>query len=419
MGGPRRSPHPSFWSSLLLKLGLNTCLAYASAVTGILASLCSQNAVAQTSNESDASWAGMRTSLLPMRPPVSQDAQWIVRSVFSAFAATDAVPVLDASGNWKHYAPTGGRNNGLEQAYFDLSATRSGWEVATTLRSDILISASRGAVDLVHAYKQKLKLPDGSNLGVATRETGLTLAGLRVAHTWSFELAPRQSLQVTGALTALSVQSVQRWDVRGRAGHTKADGYSLDARVLRQNSQKRFSGYGMNHPDGFGYTADLGVMWTPSDDSFVNISAVDLFSRASFSGVATQNAKASTSTKSTDAQGYVEYKPLITGRYSSQRVALRLNPKLGISGGVRVDWLGSGTQLGARLEHVANINIPSLWTVMPLTDGFSLQLEAETRFHSFGIGLLHRYGSLMLRTRSLNLGRSESLGVQAAVNVSF
>lgn len=391
-----------------------------SIVPGVLASLCFQNAVAQTSTDiSAALWAGMRTSLLPVRPPVSQETQWTVRSVFSAFAATDAVPVLAASGNWKHYAPTGGRNNGLEQAYFDISATRSGWELATTLRSDILISASRGAVDVVHAYKQKLKLPEGSNAAIATQETGLMMAGLRVARTWTFQPAPAQILQVTGALTALSVQSVQLWDVSGRAGYTKAGGYSLNAQVLRQDSRKQFSGYGINHPDGYGYTADVGLMWTPTEDSFVNLSAVDLFSRVNVRGVATQRAKVSSSTKSTDAQGFVEYKPLVSGRYSSERVGLRLNPKLGISGGVHADWLCSGALLGARLEHVANINIPSLWAVLPLSGGFSFQLEAETRFQSFGIGLNHRYGSLMVRTKSLALGHSEALGLQAAVNIPF
>lgn len=401
------------------KHGLNIRIVFCSIAMGGMACVCIQTAMAQPSNDSDAEWSGMRTSLLPVRLPVSQDAEWTVRSVFSAFAATDAVPVLEASGSWKHYAPTVGRNNGLEQAYFDVSATRSGWEVATTLRSDIVISASRGAVDVVHAYKQKLKLSEGSNLEVSTHETSLALAGLRLAHTWSFEPGPRKSLQVTGALTVLSVRSVQIWDVSGRAGYTKAAGYSLNAQVLRHNSTKQFSGYGMNHPDGYGYTVDLGVMWTPTDYSFINVSAVDVFSRVNVSGVATQRASVSSSTKSTDAQGYVEYKPLISGRYSSQRVGLRLNPKWGVSGGVRVDWLGSGTQLGARLEHVANINIPSLWAVLPLAAGFGLQLEAETHFHSFGVGLQHRYGSLMLRTSSLALGRSETLGLQAAVNIPF
>jgi hypothetical protein len=92
---------------------------------------------------------------------------------------------------------------------------------------------------------------------------------------------------------------------------------------------------------------------------------------------------------------------------------------LGISGGMRVDWLGRGTLVGARFEHIANINIPSIWAVLPLAAGFGLQLEAETRFHTFGIGLNHRYGSLMLRTSSLSINQSEALGVQAAVNITF
>jgi len=403
----------------LPKLGIEKRVALASAVTGVLALLACPAAVAQPANDGEAVWAAMRTSLLPMRAPVSQEAQWTVRSTFSAFSANDAVPALEATGDWQHYSPTSGRNSGLQQGHFELTASRSGWELAAIVRSDILVSASRGAVDAVHAYRQKLTLPEGSDVPVDTRQINLTMGGLRVARTWAFEPAPRQTLQFTGALTALSVQDVQLWNVGGRVGYTNADGYKLNSTFQRQDSRKQFYGYGSDHPTGYGYTADLGVMWTPTETSFINVSAVDLFSRVNVDGVATQRAKASSSTKTTDAEGYVEYQPLISGRYSSERVDLSLDPMLGISGGMRVDWLGRGTLVGARFEHIANINIPSIWAVLPLAAGFGLQLEAETRFHTFGIGLNHRYGSLMLRTSSLSINQSEALGVQAAVNIPF
>ena len=43
-------------------------------------------------------------------------------------------------------------------------------------------------------------------------------------------------------------------------------------------------------------------------------------------------------------------------------------------------------------------------------------LDAETRFHSLGVGLAGRWGSVSVRTRSLSVGGSRTLGWQLALS---
>jgi hypothetical protein len=131
-------------------------------------------------------------------------------------------------------------------------------------------------------------------------------------------------------------------------------------------------------------------------------------------GVSTQQNTLSSSTRSLDADGYLNYKPLLIGRNSSERIALKLNPKWSASVGTRIAWPRADMLAGARWERIDDLDLPAVWAVLPVAPGLLLQLDGEIRFRSIGLGLKSRHGALMLRTRSLPVGQSHALGWQAA-----
>jgi hypothetical protein len=131
-----------------------------------------------------------------------------------------------------------------------------------------------------------------------------------------------------------------------------------------------------------------------------------------------------------DDRGYLDYKPLVNGRYSASDLRLQLARKWSLTAGWRLDGgmtgadsgvggIGKGVVLGARWEHVDGLDLPALWLTWPVLPGWVLQLDAETRFRSLGIGVTTRYASLLLRTRSLPVGESSALGWQASLRWPF
>ena len=337
------------------------------------------------------------------------------------FEASDAVPVRALSGDWRQYSPRDGRNVALQSARLEVSASKGPWEVSTAVRSDIVIGGERGAFDVVRAYKQKLEPASGSSFELNAVEQGVIWTGLRGARTWVLVPGADNSVQLTAALALLSVRRVQLTTVNGTAGYDSAAGFNFNAQTLRQDSYVDFGGYGKPRTTGNGYTTDFGLLWQPTARSFVNVSASDAFSKLEVRSVATEEISASSTTRLFDTSGYLDYRPLLNGRNSSQDLALKLLRKWSLSAGMQLDesvW--KSTTVGARWEHVDGTAIPSLWASTPLPvwqqAGLALQLDADTRFKSVGVGLNSRFGSVMLRSQSSSVSASRALGWQAALN---
>lgn len=368
--------------------------------------------------EAPVPWAAIPAGLLATRLPVAGDGSgpgWALRATAFKFEAADAVPVRAFSGDWSRYAPQPGRNAALQVAGIEVAAVHQGWELTTLARSEVVITGSRGAWDLVHLYKQRQTPVEGSEFSVQAQETGIVWAGLRVAQSWVLVPGGDNGLQITGALSLLSVRKLQTLDAMGHVNFGASSGFGFDAQGTQQDTRRQFGGYGQRDTTGSGYTFDLGLMWRLSADTFVNLAVADVVSRLSVRAVATQQATVSSATAARDSQGYIEYRPLLTGRYAATDVRLQLNRKWSATFGVRLPgWIG-GLTAGVRWEQTAGIDLPALWASVPLSPGLQLQLDSETRFRSLGVGLRSEHGALMLRASSLPAGRSQALGGYATL----
>ena len=372
--------------------------------------------------------------LLPQRGPVAAAADgWLLGAEMADFSAVDATPARAFAGDWAGYQPRNGRNLALQSSHAAFSATRQHWELAATLRSGILIDGSRGAFDAVFAYKQRSTPADGSRLVVDVQAQGLLWAGLRGARTWSLAAAGAPGLQLTAAASLLSVRRLQQDAAQGVVAYSAAGGYAFDAGTLRQDSRRSFGGDGPPQSSGSGFSTDLGLHWQPASGwmagGFATLSAVDVLSRLRVQGVATEQTTLSSATRSTDADGYLDYKPLALGRYSTSNLRLQASRKWSATLGVTpaalgasglAGLLGPGALLGARWERLGTLNLPALWATLPLPvlpAGLALQLDADARFHTLGFGLAGRHGVLLLRSQSLRVGQSRAVGWQARLEL--
>ena len=382
-----------------------------------------QAIVAVASNEAPAiDLQRAPAGLLPARLPVTGGPAWRLRAFVADFDAADAVPVRNFSGRWDDYAPRAGRNAALESAQAELSATRGAWEIALVGRTDFIIDATRGAYDVVRADKRRETPPAGSRFDAAVDATGIVWAGARAAHTWAFggssdaSGAARGVWQFSGGLTLLSVRRVETIDARG---HADFDGttYAFEASGTRKDSFREFEGYGRPRSTGAGLSADFGVAWRPAADTVVNLSVVDALSTLRVDNVATEQVDATSATTSIGADGFLAARPLLSGRYSATSVRLRLAPKVSLLAGHAFDTARGSMLAGMRVEQVRGLTLPAAWSVVPLTRGLALQIDAELRFRSIGVGLAGRHGGVFVRTRSLAIAGTRALGWQAWVEV--
>jgi hypothetical protein len=387
--------------------------------------------LAATGAQAAPDWALMPPGLLPQRLPVATPtgAAWQVQTEAADFSGSDATAVRGFGGDWTQYHPRSGRNTALQQARLDLRLTHGDWELGATLRSDMLVSGTRGSFDLVHAYKQRQTLADGSTLRVAAQEQGLVWAGLRAARSWTLlpaDGAQAAGLRLTAAVTPLHLRRLRLSTVQGSVQSSGAGGYGFDASTLRQDSHRQFGGMGQDGATGSGITSDLGLLWQPGTAWFANLSVVDALSRLRIQNLATETMRLSSATAQLDGRGYVDYQPLLNGHNSATDLRLRLWRKWSATAGVQADrlWAAApaGSQLGARWEHIGGLGLPAVWASLPLpmlAPGWALQIDAEARFGSLGLGLQGPQGALMLRSSGSRVGQASALGWQASVNLPW
>ena len=381
-----------------------------------------------TPAQAAADWTAMPPGLLPQRLPVAAPAGdgWRVLTEAADFSASDATPVRGFAGDWADYHPRSGRNLALQQARLDLRLEHRGWELAATLRSDFVTAGTRGSFDVVHTYKQRLTPADGSRYDAAAQAQGVVWAGLRAARSWTLAPAAQADaagLRLTAAVTPLSVRRVRITEVTGTVQYSAATGYGFDATTLQQASHRQFGGMGTLDATGSGITTDLGLLWQPAPGWFANLSLVDAFSRLRIGGVATETMRLSSSTRQVDARGYLDYQPLLNGLNSATDVRLRLARKWSATAGLhaRQLWpaLPEGSLLGARWERIAGTDLPAAWAAVPvqaLGPGWLLQIDAEPRWRTLGVGLQGPRAALWLRSSSTRVGEASALGWQATFN---
>ncbi len=375
-------------------------------------------AASQSVAPSASDWAALPAPLLPMRLPVAASERWELRASAVDFEANDATAVRGLSGDWARFKPRKGTNVTLQSAQADLTASRDRWEIATVVRGEALIAGPRSTWEAVHVYKQKQTPEDGARYALDAHQDGVILAGVRGAHTWAIPLeSDERPLQLTAALSWLSVRRLQRVDVDGAVQYSAASGYGFEAQGQRQDSGRQYGGYGNLGTTGRGYAVDLGLLWQPTASTFVNLSAMDLLSRLSVPHVGTQQATLSSATTSIDSAGYLNYQPLVSGRYSSQDLDRRLTRKWSLTAGMRLSDSDDALRVGARWERFGTVDMPALWAVLPIVQGWSLPVDGDMRFRSIGVGLRSHSLTLMVRTRSLPVGQSQSLGWQASFNL--
>jgi len=349
--------------------------------------------------------SALALSAWPVRLPVPDAQTWQTSLRLGVYESADAVSVRRLEGDWAAYRPRSGDNAVVQGAQLELAAARRGWELALTSRTEGLLIGSRGAFDLVHAYKRKQIPSAGTSLQVDVQASGLWLSGLRVAHSGGTAgfASPGDDRASGGwrwtlAATGLAVRRAVTAQARGQASFDAGAPDSFSATASRSDTSKSFGGFGNAGARGAGVSLDAGLAWQGRGGLLVNLSAVDLWSRVEIDGAATQTARLSSQTLGTDAQGYLDYRPALTGQNRAASLLARLARKwsLSVEGPLRVPALGL-SRVGAQWARMGALNRPTVWWSHPLVAGWTGTLEADPRFDAVGIGLSGPSLALMLR----------------------
>ena len=165
---------------------------------------------------------------------------------------------------------------------------------------------------------------------------------------------------------------------------------------------------------GWGTTFDLGLRLEDHDGNYGIVSIADVGPAVRLSSVLRTDRKANTNNVSYDANGYVQYAPLIRGQYSAASYRFRFTPTLLAEGGLKVS---PNLHMIARLESTAPVHQIAVGSVLNV-----YQQRIETVAYlgpgipaSLGIDWRFKYGSIGWRGDRLSLSRARVWALNASL----
>ncbi len=356
----------------------------------------------------------------PVRLPVPQADAWTVTARLALHEASDALPLRAMEGDWARYRPRDGRQVAAQHVRVEVVAARAGWEFAAHRGSEALLTGSRDAYDLVHAYKRRAEPAAGTTFDARVLAHGAQTTGVRLAHSGRFGWGRANEVSARAAgwrwslgATVLHVHRSLAAELRGSARYGAGGPEAFEGSATRHDSGKQFGGFGNAGAAGQGFSVDAGLSWRGAGGLAVDLSLVDVVSRLELDRVAAQTLALSSQVLSYDADGYLAYRPALTGRNSAARVRTELLRKTTLAVDRRVELPGLGdTRLGLRWVRIGSLDTAALTFGHSLCCGLSGVLEWDPRFQGIGLGLTGRAGALMLRTSVGSDTRSHVRGGQ-------
>jgi hypothetical protein len=348
-------------------------------------------------------------------PQSSVPAGWAPYVEVRLWEAFDGIPVKQFEKDWSvGFAPRTGRNVIFQRNRVEAGVEQGAWRLAWEYRQEALLLTNRDSMELVHLYKQRVKLTAPTAFDVQARMEAWSAQGLRVSR-W-FELpggSANQQPRLNLALALYGKPRVRDNSVAGRATRGTSDDYTVDLAQTDINS-------GFSYPfmqqayGGSGSSASLALDWPLGTASSFKLKLDDLWSRMNLRNLPQTEQQVNSAVAQYDEQGYINYRPLLSGQNSQ----VSRNSKLRRSGAATLASRFGLWGAAVQLERYAGETIPTLTASRQFGWG-GVSASVETRFKTVGLGFDRGDFHAAVQADRLNLNRAKALGLNLGYRHQF
>lgn len=300
-------------------------------------------------------------------------------------AFTNGLPIFALDGDWSRgYTPTGGDLRGFEVSRAELGLAWGGWRIGATARAEAYAHLSDGAGRLAYLYQSRGKPREGEQDNADAEAwrwvgQGLTLRSAD-AHVLGWRLGASVDL--------LRVRKLRFSESSGTVGYSSGN-YNFDV-TARDDSPSKIPPYGTAaEPSGRAASLSLaaGTQWggATGRDWTLQLRADNAWSRIEWDGVNSEVQRINSNTAQLTPDGYVDYAPLIQGRYTRARIQHSIPVNLGAL--LRTDQVGFGWSIEASNRY----GLTQGWFGIGAasTSAFGWQVRFEPWAHAYELGLAY------------------------------
>ncbi|WP_317204277.1 hypothetical protein [Janthinobacterium sp.] len=362
--------------------------------------------------------SGWAACALACAPALAENtpAPWAPYVELRLWEAYDGIPIRQFEKDWSvGFAPRDGRNVMIQRNRVEAGVDNGVWRLGWEYRQEALLSSNRDTLELVHLYKQRIQLAAPASFAVQAQMEGWSAQGLRASRWFELPLQGARTPRLNVGLALYAKPRLRENSVSGQAsgGGADADAYSFS--VAQSDVNSRFSYPFMTQtPSGSGASVSLALDWPLGESSDFKLALDDVWSRMRWSNMPQTRQTADSAVAQYDAQGYINYRPLLSGQNSQASKSATIRPAATAALATRYgDWGGA-----LQLERYAGLTIQTLTASRHYAWG-TLSASVETRFKTLGLGYARGDFHIALQADQLNTNRAKALGLNMGYRHPF
>lgn len=257
-----------------------------------------------------------------------------------AFSYSQAVPVEAAFNDWR------GRFYGGTVAMLyskaEAGVTGEHWRFGLLSRLDYQLQFSPDAAEFYHRISNQQNLDIGRGYVIDITGKHFFGSGFRLGYHHS----PLPGLTLEFGLSYLEGQRLIDGTLNGRARSVAPNDYRFDLMANYYYSRDVLFQRQVDTPSGQGYSTDLRLAWRPDGPLRVQLTVTDLIARIRWQEAPYTQASGTSAAREYDEQGYVRFRPLLSGIEGNQGYTQKLPTRAS---------LGAQYSLTRRISALANL----------------------------------------------------------------
>ena len=356
-------------------------------------------------------------SVLPFASPVDAAGTGVgVSAGLHYFLGNDPLSARQYQKDWQgDYHPRNGLNIGLLSTRAEIGAQAAGWRLSTVRRTELLIESGREMTELIRLYKTRETASPGQAYDVALNYAGYEAKGWRLDKAWRWNTGAGHDLGFGMGYSLLEGSRVRTGSAQGALTSQGSGNYAYAVRMDDAYTGKTYPFQTPGSPGGSGGSVDVGLDWKLPQGVRFEWIANDLLGRMRWHDVPGTVANAGTGVTSTDANGYINYVPALSGRNARREFTQKLPSRWGLS--AEVPWRNFYA-LGS-YSHLQHTSFPLLGLGWKFLEGWRVQADYDLRLKTYGFKLAGSRAFIALRASQRDLSEARAYGVSAGATWTF
>lgn len=328
----------------------------------------------------------------------------------SLFAYSEPVTIKGAMTGWE--GPFSGGRAALTHNWIETGVAYQKWKFGFIKRFDYELGFSQDTADFLYRIENKQPLQAGKTYQLDLTARHTYSEGLRLSQ----EFEPAAGLNLVLGVAYLRGLRLTEGTFKGSATALSESDYDFQFDVDYFYSKDALFDREVQPPDGEGYSIDLSLAWQPVADFGAVLQIKDLYGLIYWENAPRTTATALSDVKEYDENGYVIYRPVLSGRESNENYTQKLPRKIAMQADYRIL---AKTHLVGRIYYTKVVTLTQGGVEYSLTDSSRLQLLYMFETSAVTLGYKKKDVYLALTSDSTEFNTAHTFGLNMYFLITF